>query len=190
VNLEVTDRERTHEALRRSEASFSSAFDNSPIGMAIIAPDGSVLRSKRCVLRLDETVARRTAPGIVVGADPPRRRRVQRELTSRMLAGERRTAMVERRYLRPDHSVVHTVMSITLVRDEVGRPLHLVTQVLDVTDRHRLEAYLESSCCAIRSQGAHNRRALDVELARRLAVEPAKPRVARSCCSTSTISRT
>ena len=51
--------------------------------------------------------------------------------------------MVERRYLRPDHSVVHTVMSITLVRDDVGRPLHLVTQVLDVTDRHRLEAYLE-----------------------------------------------
>ena len=45
LNLELTDRERTHEALRRSEASFSSAFDNSPIGMAIIAPDGSVRRA-------------------------------------------------------------------------------------------------------------------------------------------------
>jgi len=66
-----------------------------------------------------------------------------RELTVRMLAGERRTAMVERRYLRPDHAVVHTVTSVTLVRDESGRPLHLVAQVLDVSDRHRLEAYLE-----------------------------------------------
>ena len=37
--------ESAHEALRRSEASFSSAFDNSPIGMAIIAPDGSVIRA-------------------------------------------------------------------------------------------------------------------------------------------------
>ena len=44
VGLEVTDREQTHEALRRSEASFSSAFDDSPIGMAITAPDGAVLR--------------------------------------------------------------------------------------------------------------------------------------------------
>jgi diguanylate cyclase (GGDEF)-like protein len=94
-----------------------------------------------------------------------------RELTVRMLAGERRTAMVERRYLRPDHSVVHAVMSITLVRDEVGRPLHLVIQVLDVTDRHRLEAYLEELVLRDPLTGAHNRRALDVELARRLSTE-------------------
>ena len=57
VNLEVTARERTHEALRRSEASFSSAFDNSPIGMAIIAPDGSVLRANDAFCALDETIA-------------------------------------------------------------------------------------------------------------------------------------
>ena len=79
--------------------------------------------------------------------------------------------MVERRYLRPDHTVVHTVMSMTLVRDEVGRPLHLVTQVLDMTDRHRLEAYLEELALHDPLTGAHNRRALDVELARRLAGE-------------------
>jgi diguanylate cyclase (GGDEF)-like protein len=97
-----------------------------------------------------------------------------RELTVRMLAGERRTAMVDRRYLRPDHSVVHTVMSITLVRDEVGRPLHLVTQVLDVTDRHRLEAYLEELVLRDPLTGAHNRRALDVELSRRLDLESAE----------------
>jgi len=143
--------------------------------MAIIAPDGSVLRANGCVLRLDETVARRTAPGIVVGADPPRRRRVQRELTSRMLAARGEQAMVERRYLRPDHSVVHTVMSITLVRDEVGRPLHLVTQVLDVTRPATASRPISRTRVgAIRSQALHNRRPSTSSLPDASAVEPAE----------------
>jgi diguanylate cyclase (GGDEF)-like protein/PAS domain S-box-containing protein len=174
VNLEVTDRERTHEALRRSEASFSSAFDNSPIGMAIIAPDESLLRANDAFCALTKRSREELHRGSWSELIHPDDVESNRELTGRMLAGERRTAMVERRYLRPDHSVVHTVMSITLVRDEVGRPLHLVTQVLDVTDRHRLEAYLEELVLRDPLTGAHNRRALDVELARRLAVESAE----------------
>jgi diguanylate cyclase (GGDEF)-like protein/PAS domain S-box-containing protein len=171
VNLEVTARERTHEALRRSEASFSSAFDNSPIGMAIIAPDGSVLRANDAFCALTRRSREELHRGSWSELIHPDDVEANRELTVRMLAGERRTAMVERRYLRPDHSVVHAVMSITLVRDEVGRPLHLVIQVLDVTDRHRLEAYLEELVLRDPLTGAHNRRALDVELARRLSTE-------------------
>ena len=174
VNLEVTTREQTHEALRRSEASFSSAFDNSPIGMAITSPDGSVLRANDAFCALTKRSREELHRGSWSELIHPDDRESDRELTARMLAGERRTAMVETRYLRPDHSVVHTVMSITLVRDDVGRPLHLVTQVLDVTDRHRLEAYLAELVLRDPLTGAHNRRALDVELAQRLAVESAQ----------------
>jgi diguanylate cyclase (GGDEF)-like protein/PAS domain S-box-containing protein len=164
VNLEATERERTHEALRRSEASFSSAFANSPTGMAISAADGSVLRVNDAFCAL----TRRSREELHKGS-----LQANLELISRILAGERRTAVVERRHLRPDHSVVHALMSITLVRDHQGRPLHLVTQVLDVTDRHRLEAYLEELALRDPLTGAHNRRALHVELSRRLAVESA-----------------
>jgi diguanylate cyclase (GGDEF)-like protein len=46
-----------------------------------------------------------------------------------------------------------------------------VTQVLDVTDRHRLETYLEDLALRDPLTGAHNRRALEVELSSRLAAE-------------------
>jgi len=173
VSLEVTERERTHEALRRSEASFSSAFDNSPIGMAINAADGSVLRVNDAFCALTKRSRAELHKGSLSELIHPDDVQANLELISRILAGERRTAVVERRYLRPDHSVVHALMSITLVRDHHGRPLHLVTQVLDVTDRHRLEAYLGELALRDPLTGAHNRRALDVELSRRLAVESA-----------------
>ena len=49
--------------------------------------------------------------------------------------------------------------------------MHLVTQVLDVTDRHRLETYLEDLALRDPLTGAHNRRALEVELSSRLAAD-------------------
>ncbi len=171
VGLEVTDREQTHEALRRSEASFSSAFDDSPIGMAITAPDGAVLRVNDAFCALTKRSREELHRGSWMDLTHPDDLGSNIELIRRMLAGEKRTAMVERRYVRPDHSVVHAMTSITLVRDNKSRPLHLVTQVLDVTDRRRLEAYLEELALRDPLTGAHNRRALDVELSRRLTGE-------------------
>ena len=173
VGLEVTDREQTHEALRRSEASFSSAFDNSPIGMAITAPDGSVLRVNDAFCAFTKRSRGELHGGAWLELTHPEDRESSLELVRRMLAGEKRTAMVEKRFVRPDHTVVHAMMSITLVRDDRGRPLHLVTQVLDITDRRRLESYLEELALRDPLTGAHNRRAFDVELSRRLTVESA-----------------
>ena len=177
VSLEVPDREQTHEALRRSEASFSSAFDNSPIGMAITAPAGSVLRVNDAFCALTKRSREELHQGSLSELIHPDDVESNDALIGQMLAGEKRTAMIERRYLRPDHSVVNAVMSITLIRDDEGRPLHLVTQVLDVTDRHRVEAYLEELALRDPLTGAHNRRALDVELSRRFAVESAGPSI-------------
>jgi len=175
VGVEVTDREQTHEALRRSEASFSSAFDNSPIGMAITAPDGSVQRVNDAFCAFTKRTREELHGGGWLELTHPDDVESNGELIRRMLAGEKRTAMVEKRFVRPDHSVVQAMMSITLVRDDEGKPLHLVTQVLDITDRRRLEAYLEELALRDPLTGAHNRRAFDAELTRRLNVDSGEP---------------
>ena len=173
VSRVVTEREQTHEALRRSEASFSSAFDYSPIGMVITAPDNSLLRVNDAFCELTKRSRAELHSASWRELIHPDDLESCLELTGRILGGQMRTAMVEKRYVRPDNSVVNAVMSITLVRDEQDRPLHLVTQVLDVTDRHRLETYLEELALRDPLTGAHNRRALEVELSSRLAAESA-----------------
>ena len=70
ISRVVTEREQTHEALRQSEASFSSAFDYSPIGMVITAPDFALLRVNDafCELTRGRAPSCTGSPG---AADPP-----------------------------------------------------------------------------------------------------------------------
>ena len=113
LSLEVPDHDEDHGALRRSEASFSSAFDDSPIGMAITAPAPLSAR-EQCVLRVDETLARELHQGSLSEVMHPDDIESNDALIGQTLAGEKRTAMIERRYLCLDDSVVHAVTSITL----------------------------------------------------------------------------
>ena len=90
--------------------------------MVITAPDGSVLRVNDAFCELTQRSREELHQESWTELTHPDDVESNLELTGRILAGEKRTAMVEKRYVRPDQSVVHAVMSITLVRDDEGRP--------------------------------------------------------------------
>ena len=62
-----------------------------------------------------------------------------------MLAGEIETYQMERRYIHKEGHVVWTLLSVSLVRDEVGEPLYFVSQVQDITERKRAESNLREA---------------------------------------------
>ncbi|MFN3792511.1 diguanylate cyclase domain-containing protein [Massilia sp.] len=51
----------------------------------------------------------------------------------RMLAGELDSYCLEKRYRRPDAAVVWGLLTVTLCRDDAGRPECLIAQVIDIT---------------------------------------------------------
>src|SRR5690606_35913056 len=63
---------------------------------------------------------------------------------SEALVGDRPSYRTERRYLHADGHVIHADVAAVLVRDADGRPMHLACQVLDITERKRLEAQVEA----------------------------------------------
>jgi diguanylate cyclase (GGDEF)-like protein/PAS domain S-box-containing protein len=77
----------------------------------------------------------------------------------RILRGEFSTWQCEKRFVRPDGSIVWTLANLTFLRDDYGRPLCWVGQFQDVTELRRM---------ALRDPltDALNRRAFDAELAR------------------------
>ncbi len=113
---------------------YKVAFDNAPIGMGLVTPEGTWLQVNIAFCRLlgyseEEllalSLAELTVPGDVsVQADE---------------ADEMRH---ETRYLRADGTAIWVAASTTLVRNEKGEPLYYVLQVEDIGDRKQTEREL------------------------------------------------
>jgi PAS domain S-box-containing protein len=126
-----------HDALRVSEERFRLAFDEAPIGMAIVELDGRFNRVNRALCTLvgyaPEELERLTLQTLVHPDDPPR----DASLVDRLLAGEIPSYQREKRYVRKDGAVVHVRVHVTVLRDSRGRPHHVLGQIEDVTEARR-----------------------------------------------------
>jgi diguanylate cyclase (GGDEF)-like protein len=85
-----------------------------------------------------------------------------------VLSGARSGYQMEKRYLRSDGEVVSAILSVSLVRDGDGAPLHFISQVQDISERVRLELELRRLATRDDLTGLYNRRFFERELAQQL----------------------
>jgi PAS domain S-box-containing protein len=122
---------------------FTSAFENAAIGMAVIALDARRLRVNRAFCRMlgytEQEMLARTVIDITHPED------VAEDIAQRaiLLDGRKPSYEREKRYRRSDGSVVWGHLTVTLVRDDAGAPLHFIAQVQDITERKVAEAACE-----------------------------------------------
>jgi len=145
IVIDITERKAAERDLREASERFARIFNNAPIGEAIVAPDGRFLQVNRALCEIvgyteDELLAR-TFQDIThpddLGADL--------ELVRQMLAGERRTYQLEKRYF---HALGHTVwvkLSVSLAHDDAGESLYFVSQIEDITERRSDQESLRES---------------------------------------------
>jgi PAS domain S-box-containing protein len=123
---------------------FTSAFENAPVGMALVGPDSKPVRINSAFCRMTGYSESEllTRPDRITHADDIAEDLHQRALC---LAGAQDAYQREKRYLHRDGHIVWGHLTCSLVRDAGGRPLHFISQVLDITQSKRAQQAVRSS---------------------------------------------
>ena len=139
---DITESVRIEEERRLNEDRFRRAFSHAPIGMGIVGLDGAFLRVNGAYCELvgysEEELLALDFQAITHADDLETDLQHVRDL----LAGKRRSYQMEKRYVRKDGELVTVLLHVSLICDAHGRPLHFIAQVLDITERKRMEAAL------------------------------------------------
>ncbi len=125
--------------LAMSEERFRHAFDFAGSGMALVALNGAWLRVNRALCEVtgysEAELQQKTFQELTHPDDLAKDLASVREL----LTGQRRYYQLEKRYFHRDGHVVWIRLTVSLIRDAAGQPLHFVTQVEDITESKRLQ---------------------------------------------------
>ncbi|MDU9005493.1 PAS domain S-box protein [Sedimentitalea todarodis] len=139
VQTDITDTKIAEKDLRKSEHQFRMAMEYAPIGKALVAPDGRWLKANPALcLFLGYSEQELMAVDFQTITHPDD---LEKDLdhVRRLLSGEGQTYAMEKRYLRRDGQVVWGHLNVALVRDAEDAPLHFISQIVDITDRQRLD---------------------------------------------------
>ena len=167
--LDLTARIAAEDALLQESERFRTAFEDAPIGMALVAPDGSFLRVNRTLCEItgyDESSLLELCFQEITHPDDLD---ADVEQVRRVLTGEIRTYQMEKRYRRRDGQIVWAMLSVSLVRDRVQQPLYFVSQIEDISERKEAEDRLQELADHDPLTGLVNRRRFSEELEREVA---------------------
>ena len=132
-------------ALRESKERFRSAFDYTPIGMALVALDGRWLQVNRSLCEIvgysEQELLIKTLQDLTYSDD----REIDKGHVRQLLLDEIRYFQIEKRYLHKLGHLVWVLLSVSLVRDVQGHPLHFIAQIQDITERKQAENALKQS---------------------------------------------
>jgi PAS domain S-box-containing protein len=139
----ITERIRIEEALRLSEEKFRSALLHSPIGMALVGPDGRWIEVNPALCKIVGY-----SPSDLLATDfqtitHPDDLQADVDCVRQMLNRQIDSYEMEKRYLHKNGGIVWIQLNVSLVWNPDGTPRYFVTQVQDISERKRAATALQ-----------------------------------------------
>jgi diguanylate cyclase (GGDEF)-like protein/PAS domain S-box-containing protein len=164
VMRDITQRDAQMRALRRAESDLRTVFDQAPIGHAILDEDGELLQGNAALTAITGYEADLLVElGGMELVHPDDLRRL-RALLAAMRAGETATGEVVVRFPHRAGHIVDLSLHVAVLSGGAREAARTLVQVVDVTDRTRLEAQLRALADRDPMTGLLNRRRFDEEL--------------------------
>ncbi|QHG88279.1 PAS domain S-box protein [Xanthomonas cucurbitae] len=149
--IDVTAELQAQAAAQLAAERFAGAFETAPQGMAIVSLDGSwrdVNPSLCSILGYPREQLLRTTFQQITHPDDLQ---MDLQLVQELIDGKRDSYSLAKRYISRQGAVIWAQLSVSLVRDGSGAPVHFVSQVQDVTERHVAAERLAESEARLRA---------------------------------------
>lgn len=139
VSRDVTERIRFEQALSESEDRFRRVFEDGPVGMALVAPDRSLVQVNDALCRMLGYSAAELMATDIADLIHPDDLPADVEQSKLLLDGAVGNYTMERRYIKKDGGVIWGELTATLIRDHNGNVAYWLAMVQDITARKRAE---------------------------------------------------
>lgn len=131
---DVTESHLEHERLQRSEETFRRTLANAPVGMCLVAPDGTFMLVNQALCTLLDRPEQELLVTSWQELTHPEDLDVDLAHVNSLLDGERDSYRLTKRYVRPSGEVVWGDLSVACVRNSDGTVAYFISQIADITD--------------------------------------------------------
>ena len=161
---DVTGRKQAESQVNESEERYRASFDQAAVGILHTSLQGRILKCNECFGRIVGY-----SPEELVGTEfqsitPPEDRDSGKAAAISLLSGEVATTSFEKRYVRKDGTLTWVMLTISIQRDDEGRPLFFLTLVQDINARKLAEERLAAAQEALRISEERYRTAFQMSL--------------------------
>lgn len=142
LNYEINKKRQAESLLKQSEEQFRLLFELAPIGMVISSIDGSITKVNSSFYTMlgyaeDEIVGLKIKD---LTHDDDKKNDAR--LHENLLKGLDPHIYFEKRLVKKDGQILNVIVEAVLVKNKSGEPSHFIEQVIDITDRKRVEREL------------------------------------------------
>lgn len=122
---------------------FYTAFSNASAGMALVGTNGKVLEVNEAALNIFGYTREELLNLTFKAITHPEDLATDQNFVRKLLCDEVKSFQMEKRYLHKNGEIIWAILSVSLVRDEAGKPLYFISQIQNITDRKSFEAKLK-----------------------------------------------
>jgi PAS domain S-box-containing protein len=148
---DITRRKLVEIKLSQSEQQFRQTFEHAAIGMAIVGMDGRWIKVNRGLSKIigytEEELLSKTFQDITHPEDLNK----DLKLLSELLEGKRQSYQLEKRYFHKTGREIWILLSVAMVKDPEGKPLHFVAQITDISEQKNAGQRLQDVLAELKS---------------------------------------